>query len=82
MATSREEVLGQVKEILVSKLDVDEASVVETASLREDLDADSLDLVELIMDLEERFGVKIPDEAAQGIVTVGDAVDYIINNGG
>lgn len=77
MAASREEILDQVKEILVEKLDVDEASVTEEASLRDDLGADSLDLVELIMDLEERFGVKISDEDAQGITTVAEAVDFI-----
>jgi acyl carrier protein len=50
------------------------------ASLRDDLKADSLDQVELIMDIEERFGIKIPDEDAQSLGTVGDAVDYIVEH--
>ena len=76
---SREEVFEQVKEILVERLDADEADVTMEAHLRDDLKADSLDLVELIMDLEERFGVKISDEQAQEIGTVGQAVDFIVN---
>ncbi len=75
---SREEVHEQVREILVERLDIDEGDVTEDASLRDDLKADSLDLVELIMDLEERFGVKISDEEAQSIGTVGEAVDFIV----
>ena len=75
---SREEVQEQVREILVERLDIDEGDVTEDASLRDDLKADSLDLVELIMDLEERFGVKISDEEAQSIGTVGEAVDFIV----
>jgi acyl carrier protein len=74
---SREEVFQQVREILVERLDVKEDDVNLGAHLRDDLEADSLDLVELIMDLEERFGVKISDEEAQSITTVGEAVDFI-----
>jgi acyl carrier protein len=77
MAASREEIFERVKEVLVEQLGVDEAEIVEAASFQEDLDADSLDLVELIMELEDQFGVKISDEDAQGIQTVGQAVDYI-----
>ena len=76
---NRDEVFDQVKEILVERLDIDEDDITVEANLRDDLKADSLDLVELIMDLEERFGVKISDEEAQGIGTVGEAVDFIVN---
>ena len=76
---NRDEVFDQVKEILVDRLDIDEDDITMEAHLRDDLKADSLDLVELIMDLEERFGVKISDEEAQGIGTVGEAVDFIVN---
>ena len=77
---TREEVLDQVKQILVQQLGVDEGQVTPEASFQDDLDADSLDLVELIMELEDQFGVKIPDEEAQGIKTVNQAVDYIMEN--
>jgi acyl carrier protein len=77
---SREEVFDQVKEILVERLEVEESDVSMDASLRDDLKADSLDQVELIMDIEERFGIKIPDEDAQSLGTVGDAVDFIVEH--
>ena len=77
MAASREEVFGRVKEVLVEQLGVDESAITEAASFQEDLDADSLDLVELIMELEDSFDIKISDEDAQKIHTVGQAVEYV-----
>jgi acyl carrier protein len=67
----------EVKEVIVELLNVDESKVKPEASFREDLEADSLDLVELIMAFEDKFGGEISDEDAQKITTVGDAVTYI-----
>lgn len=67
----------RVKKIVVDHLNVDADKVVEGASFIEDLGADSLDTVELVMAFEEEFGIEIPDDAAESIVTVGDAVKYI-----
>jgi acyl carrier protein len=72
-----EDVFPRVKKIIVEQLGVEEDEVVPTASFVEDLNADSLDLVELIMSLEEEFGMEISDEEAEKIVTVNDAVEYI-----
>ena len=66
-----------VKKIVVEHLNVDADKVTENASFIEDLGADSLDTVELVMAFEEEFGIEIPDDAAESIVTVGDAVKYI-----
>ena len=67
----------RLKKIVVEQLGVDEEDVKPEASFVDDLNADSLDLVELIMELEDNFGMKIPDEDAQKITTVGQAVDYV-----
>ena len=71
------EIASRVKAIIVDKLGVDETEVTETAEFTKDLGADSLDTVELIMEFEKEFGINIPDEKAEGIRTVKDAIDYI-----
>jgi acyl carrier protein len=71
------EIYAKVKEIIIDKLNVDEEKIVPEARFREDLKADSLDLVELIMAFEETFGGTISDDDAQKITTVGEAVVYL-----
>jgi len=72
-----EEIFDKVKDVIVDQLNVEEDVVTEDASFVDDLGADSLDIVELVMALEETFGISIPDEEAENIKTVGDAVGYI-----
>lgn len=71
------EVAQRVKSIIVDKLGVEEVEVTETASFTNDLGADSLDTVELIMEFEKEFNISIPDDQAEKISTVGDAVSYV-----
>ena len=71
------QVEDKVKAIIVDKLGVDEADIKPEASFTNDLSADSLDIVELVMEFEKQFGVTIPDEDAEKISTVGDAVSYL-----
>tara|TARA_B100002051_G_C16442842_1_gene489812 strand:+ start:347 stop:622 length:276 start_codon:yes stop_codon:yes gene_type:complete len=70
----------KVKDIIIDKLGAEDDKITESASFMDDLGADSLDTVELIMELEEEFGLEIPDEEAEKLATVGDAVKYIESN--
>lgn len=74
------EVASKVKAIIVDKLSVEESEVTNEASFTNDLGADSLDTVELIMEFEKEFGISIPDDQAEKISTVGDAIAYIEAN--
>ena len=72
----KEEMLVKLKEIIIDRLDVEEDQIVPEASFVEDLGADSLDIVELIMGIEEEFDIEIPDEEAEKLTTVGEAMNY------
>jgi acyl carrier protein len=74
---TREEVLQKVREHLAAELEVDPAEIAERTRFREDLDADSLDLYELVMELEDTYGVSVPEDEAARIETVGQAVDFV-----
>ena len=74
---TEEEIVKQVKAIIVDKLGVEESEVTETANFTNDLGADSLDTVELLMEFERVFGIKIPDEETSTIATVKDAIDKV-----
>jgi acyl carrier protein len=76
----REEIIEKVKAVIVEQLNVEEDDVTEDASFVDDLGADSLDIVELVMALEDKFGISIPDEEAESIKTVGNAVEFISAN--
>ncbi|MFA5867420.1 MAG: acyl carrier protein [Actinomycetota bacterium] len=78
----RDQVFEKVKELIVEHLGVNEAQIKPEATFADDLGADSLDIVELVMAMEEKFGAEISDEAAQKIATVGDAVQYIVDQQG
>lgn len=74
------DVFDKVKDIIVDKLEVEESQVTMEASFKDNLEADSLDVVELVMELEDEFDMEIADEEAEKINTVGDAVNYINSN--
>ncbi len=73
----RDEVLDRIREHMATELEVDPARIGEDTRFREDLEADSLDLVELVVELEDSYGVRIPDEEAVKILTVGQAADFV-----
>lgn len=78
--SNNNEIFERVKKIIINHLGAEDSKVTETANFIDDLGADSLDQVELVMAFEEEFGVEIPDEAAEKITTVGSAVKYISEN--
>jgi len=75
----REEVLSAIQGVAVEVLSVEPAQVTEKARFKEDLEADSLDLVELVMALEESFDISVPEEDLEGVTTVGQAVDLVVS---
>jgi acyl carrier protein len=77
-AMTRDEVLTLVRDHLAEELEVDAATIGESTRFKDDLDADSLDLYELVMELEDRYGVKVSEQEAAGIRTVGDAVSFVL----
>ena len=78
---TREQILGAIRAHLADELEVDPASIAEGTRFREDLDADSLDLYTLVQELEDSYGVKISDEEAARILTVGQAVEFVLASG-
>ena len=77
---SRDELFESLKEVIAQQLGTEAEKIKEKSKFREDLDADSLDLVEMIMELEDQFGIKISDEDAAKLLTVGDALDYLLEH--
>jgi acyl carrier protein len=78
MSLSREEVMTKVREHLATELEVDPAKISDSTSFKHDLDADSLDLYELVMELEDSYGIAVSEQEASRIETVGDAVEFVI----
>jgi acyl carrier protein len=78
MSMDRDDVLAKVREHLANELEVEADSINDSTSFKEDLDADSLDLYELVMELEDSYGIRVSEEEAARIKTVGDAVDFVV----
>ncbi len=74
---SEEEIFNKIKDMIADNFDVDKNKITENTNFMDDLDADSIDLVEFILQLEDEFGAEIPDDEAEKIKTIGDAVSYI-----
>ena len=74
---SEEEIFNKIKDMIADNFDVDKDKITENTNFKDDLDADSIDLVEFILQLEDEFGAEIPDDEAEKIKTIGDAVSYI-----
>jgi len=79
---NREDALSTIQQVAAEVLSVETDAVTENARFKEDLDADSLDLVELVMGLEERFDIEVPEEDLEGVTTVGQAVDLVLGKVG
>jgi acyl carrier protein len=77
---TREEVLSLVRDHLAEELEIDAAKIAEASRFKEDLDADSLDLYELVMELEDTYGISVSEEQAARIGTVGEAVDFVLEH--
>ena len=77
-APTREEVLDRIRTHLSEELGIDEAIIAEPSRFKEDLEADSLDLVELVVELEDRYGIRMAEDQAEKIKTVGQAVDFVL----
>lgn len=78
---SKDEVFNQIADIIADRFEVDRDTITPQLNFKTDLDADSIDFVEFILELEDTFGAEISDEAAENLNTVGEAVDYIVANG-
>ena len=78
----RADALSAIRDVAAEVLSVDPEQVTEAARFKEDLDADSLDLVELVMGLEERFDIEVPEEDLEGVTTIGQAVDLVLSKAG
>jgi acyl carrier protein len=79
-AMNRDDVMKLVREHLAEELEVEESRIEKGTRFKEDLDADSLDLYELVMELEDSYGISVSEEQAAGIKTVGDAVDFVVRH--